>query len=231
MNILKRFFSNEKSENYNLKSNNSICLDDYLDKEFINSLYFSSDQLQEDYINNIRKILKETIVNCKIERINFSAYYTENKIDIPFIFEAIKFFDENNGKIKLSKYYTALSVCRHNIIEKLNNKIYDFRFEEELALKAFKSDYRNYARIETLFVLGEAFFKANELKKTRLYFDIIYKDKYNLSDVTISNFHRRIGDIYLYNHEKKEALKWYKSGFELNSKLGVKKLIANLEKE
>lgn len=143
--------------------------------------------------------------------------------------EVIK-FDENNGKIKLSKYYIALRVCRYNIVKKLNNKIYDFRFEEELALNAFKSEYRNYARIETLFVLGEAFFKANQLEKMNLYFDIIYKEKYDLSNVITSNFHRRIADIYLYIHEKKEALKWYKSGIQLNSKLGVKKLITNLEK-
>lgn len=229
MNIFKRFFSKEKNGNHNFQSNDSIRLDDYLDKEFINSLYFSNDKFKDDYIDSIKTILKETIENYKIERVKFSEYIIDNKIDMPFIMEVIK-FDENNGKIKLSKYYIALCVCRYNIVKKLNNKIYDFRFEEELALNAFKFDYRNYARIETLFVLGEAFFKANEFEKTNLYFNIIYKDKYDLSDVTISSFHRRIADIYLYINEEKEALKWYKSGVQLNSKLGVKKLIANLEK-
>jgi hypothetical protein len=228
MNIFKRFFSNKKNRSHNFKSNNRIYLDDYLDKEFINFLYFSSDYLKTDFINSIKTILIETIENCKIERIKFSEYINDNKIDIPFIMEVIK-FDENIGEIKLSQYYTALNISRYNIIEKLNNKIYDFKFEEELALNAFKSDYRNYSRIEMLFVLGEAFFKTNQLEKMNFYFDVIYNDKYDLSNGVVSNFHRRIADIYLYIHERKEALKWYKSGVQLNSKLGVKKLIARLE--
>lgn len=189
-----------------------------------------NEQFKVDYIDSIKTILEATIENRKIEKVKILAYITNNEFDIPFIMEVIK-FDENNGKFKLNKYYTALNVSRYNIVKKLNNKIYDFKFEEELALNAFGSDYRNYARIETLFTLGEAFLKANELEKTSLYFEMIYNDKYDLSEVTVSNFHRRIGNIYLDIHEKKKALKWYKSGQQLNSKLGVKKLIANLEKE
>lgn len=210
MNIFKRFFSKEKDGNLNLHFNNRNCIDDYLDEEFINSLYFSSNKVKDDYIDSIRTILKVTIENYKIERIKISEYIIDNKINIPLIMEVIK-FDEDIGKIKLSKYYIALCVCRYNIANKLNNKIYDFRFEEELALNAFQSDYRNYVRIETLFVLGESFFQANEIGKTNLYFDTIYNDKYDLSDVTISHFHRRIADIYLSIHENIEALKWYKS--------------------
>lgn len=229
MNWFKNLFSLSKKRTKYLIPNNEIPLANYLDIEFINYLYFNCEQLKIDYINNIKKILETTIENSKIERNKVLDYITNNEINIPFMMEAIK-FDEYNGNFKLKKYYTALNVSKHNIKEKINNKIYCFKFEEELALNAFKADYRNYARIETLFILGEAFLKANELEKSSLYFNIIYKDKYDLSEVTVSSFHRKIGNIYLDIQEEKKALKWYKSGLQLNSKLGVKKLIESLEK-
>jgi hypothetical protein len=106
-----------------------------------------------------------------------------------------------------------------------------FHFEEALAQNALKSDHRNYARLETLFAFGEAFFNKKDFEKMSYYFDLIHNDRYELGETTVSNFHRLIGDIYLRHDNKTEGLKWYKSGLKLNPKLGVKKLIANLEKE
>jgi len=230
MNWLKNIFSSSKKQDHSFDNKIKVSLDDYIDEEFISYLYFSNEQLKIDYIDNIKKILEVTMENDKIERIKFSDYFIKNNINIPFIMEVVK-FDEYNGKFKLSKYYTALNVIKYNIAGKINDKAYLFKFEEELAHNHFKSDFRNYTRIETLFSFGEAFLKANEIKKMTLYFDTIYHDNYDLSEVTVSNFHRRIGDIYLDILDKMEALKWYKSGLQLNSKLGVKKLIANLEME
>lgn len=230
MNWLKYIFFPSRKRDHSFGIKTKISLYDFIDEEFINYLHFSNEQIKIDYIESIKNVLEATIENDKIERVKFSDYVIDNKIDTPFIMEAIK-FDEFNGRFKLSKYYTVLNVAKHNIAAKINGKVYDFKFEEKLTHNHFKSDFRNYARIETLFAFGDAFFKASEIKKMTIYFDIIYNDKYDLSEVTVSNFHRRIGDIYLALHDKKEALKWYKSGLQLNSKLGVKKLITNLEME
>jgi hypothetical protein len=230
MNWLKKIFFKTRKRNQNFRNEIITSLDTFVDEEFISYLYFSNEQIKIDYIESIKKILETTIENGEIQRIKFSNYIVDNKIEIPFILETIK-FDDFNGKYKLSKYYTALNVAKHNIAAKINNKIYNFEFEEEITCKHFKSDLRNYTRIETLFAFGDAFFKAKKIKKMTIYFDIIYNDNYDLSDITISNFYRRIGDIYLAIHDRKVALKWYKSGLRLNSKLGVKKIIANLEME
>lgn len=231
MNWLKSIFtSSENPKAYPIQKDKIISADNYIDLEFIKVLYFKDSQLRNNYINSIRKIIEDTIVDDEISRVKVSEYLTYNENNIPFLMEAIK-LDEFNGKIKINKYYTALGISRYNIRKKIDNDHFDFTFEETLALNAFKSEYRNYVRLETLFLLGRAFLIANNISKMNFYFDIIYKDKYELSEVAVSKFHRLIGDIYMDNDKKTEAFKWYKSGLQLNSKLGVKKIFITLEKE
>ena len=177
-----------------------------------------------------KAVLEKTIENGKIDRPRVAEYINQNDNDIPFLLDAIT-FDENNEQHKLENYYIALSVCRFNLHGKIDAQFFDFDFEEILAKKAFKDDFRNYARIETSFMLGEAFLIANNTSKANYYFDIIFNDTYDLSGDTVSKFFRQIGDIYLECDYKTQALKWYKKGLQLNSKLGVKKQVANLEKE
>jgi hypothetical protein len=210
--------------------NKAIHGNEYLDLDFIDNLYFKNDQLKDSYINSIKSVLNDNILTGEISRVKVSEYITNNNSDIPFLMDAIK-FDEFNGNSKVVRYYTALGICRYNINAKIENNYYEFLFEETLALNTLQSDNRNYARLEILFILGDAFLKANDFAKMNYYFGIISSDKYDLSGVTISNFHRLIGDIYLRNDNKNEALKWYRSGLQLNSKLGVKKLVKTLEEE
>ena len=230
MNWLKNIFTTKQPENKHFQNNITTITDKYLDIEFINSLYFKTAQHKNEYIEKIKAVLDKTIENGKIERPKVAEYINQNDNDIPFLLDAIT-FDEYNGEHKLNKYYTALNVCRFNLHGKIEAQFFDFDFEETLAKQAFKSDHRNYARIETLFMFGEAFFIANNVTKADYYFDIIFNDTYELSGDTVSKFFRQIGDIYLERDNKSAALTWYKKGLQLNSKLGVKKQVANLEKE
>ena len=107
---------------------------------------------------------------------------------------------------------------------------FDFTFEEDLIKKTLeKTIHTDYARISTLLVLGQSFSKANDLDKMESAFNIIRRDQYDLSPVTISNFYRSVGEVYLELTNKEKALEWFKSGLTINPKLGVKKLIDKLE--
>jgi len=230
MNWLKNIFTTKQPENKHFQNDITTITDSYLDIDFINSLYFKSAQHRNDYIEKVKVVLDKTIESGKIERTKVAEYINQNDNDIPFLLDAIT-FDEYNGEHKLDKYYTALSVCRFNIYGKLEAQFFDFDFEETLAKKVFKSDHRNYARIETLFMLGEAFLIAKVVTKADYYFEIIFNDTYDLSGDTVSKFFRQIGDTYLERGNKSAALNWYKKGLQLNPKLGIKKQVTNLEKE
>jgi hypothetical protein len=81
------------------------ALEDYLDNEFINALYFKSEQARDNYISSIRAVLKTIIENQEISRVNLSEYIINNETDIPFLIDAIKLEKENyNGKFKIESY-------------------------------------------------------------------------------------------------------------------------------
>lgn len=231
MTWLKNLFSS-KPNHYedSAVKNTTIAIDDNLDDEFINALYFKNDQIKDNYISSIKQVLNSILETGEISRVRVSEYMTKNETGIPFLLDAIK-TDNRIGKFKIESYYTALGICRHNLFEKIEAGNFDFQFEETLARNALKSYYRKYARLETLFTLGKAFFHKKDFEKMSYYFDIIRIDDYELSESTVSNFHRLIGDIYLECDKKIEGLNWYKSGLKLNANLGVKKITANLEKE
>jgi len=205
MNWLKNIFTTKQPEDKHFKNDSTTITDKNLDIEFINSLYFKTAEDKNEYIEKIKAVVEKTIENRKIERPKVAEYINQNGNDIPFLLDAVT-FDEYNGEHKLNKYYTALSVCRFNLHGKIEAQFFDFDFEEALARKAFESDYKNYARIETLFMLGEAFLIANNVTKADYYFDIIFNDTYELSGDTVSKFFRQIGDTYLERGKKGAAL-------------------------
>ena len=60
---------------------------------------------------------------------------------------------------------------------------------------------------------------------------MIYKDKYDLSETIVLRFYRWIWDIYVGNNNKALALRWHKLQLQLNTKLGVKKLVVIIENQ
>jgi hypothetical protein len=115
---------------------------------------------------------------------------------------------------------------------KVENSFYDFKFEEDLIKDTLqKSTHSDFARINTLFDLGHAFYKANDVIKMESVFNLIQTEKHDLSPSTVANFYRSIGEIYIELAQTDKALDWLRAGLTLNPKLGVKKLIDKLEKK
>ncbi len=74
MNWLKKIFDSSPPKPETPSQEPSFNLDDSIDMEFINCIYFKDDQSKADYINAVKIILKATVANDKIE----SGYYGPN---------------------------------------------------------------------------------------------------------------------------------------------------------
>jgi hypothetical protein len=63
-----------------------------------------------------------------------------------------------------------------------------------------------------------------------IYFKMIENDKYDLSPNTVADFIRLIGEDYNKIGDFKNAYHYLSIGLKLNPNLGVKKLLAKIEK-
>ncbi|MFA5772959.1 MAG: hypothetical protein WC974_09540 [Thermoplasmata archaeon] len=128
-----------------------------------------------------------------------------------------KVIEELKGITKITKW-TPLDICFYNLEKKTENNFLDFQWEETLISDAIKNNHLiNYERIDALYRLGYAFYKANNIEKMEHYFNIIRSEKYNLGPTTIVNYYRSIDEIYgkiyeIYNELKQDgkALEWLK---------------------
>jgi tetratricopeptide (TPR) repeat protein len=227
-----------------------------IDLDFIDLIYFKDSEKKKKFISDVESFLNKLKINSQTDEVSGTKLVAENNFGseemIPFLNEIISYDSETtttkfqiNGEEpkeintnkksitidKLNHYYTALNLASYNLEMKVENSYFDLAFEEELIKKTLeKAIHTDYARISTLLILGQSFCKANEIDKMESTFNIIRKDQYDLSPVTISNFYRSIADTYLELTDKEKALDWFKAGLTINPKLGVKKLIEKLEK-
>ena len=63
------------------------------------------------------------------------------------------------------------------------------------------------------------------------YYDNILSDSFDLSQNTVADFIRLAGEDFYRIGNLTEALKYFKKGLELNPKLGVKKIVVEIEKK
>lgn len=229
-----------------------------IDKDFINLFYFKNEDEKSNYSEQIIKIASN--LNIKVGMDYFSAhkilteynYSSENEF-IPFLIDSLLFksilnpktesYNRSNadnkliinngfGEQKLKTYYSALNFCSVNLLRKTENNYFDFQYEENLITQTLeKSDLFNFARIDTLFNLGQAYLKADNLKMMDNAFERIKSVSFHLAESTISNYYRSIGEIYIKLNDNNKALDWLKSGLKINPKLGVKKLVDQIEKQ
>jgi tetratricopeptide (TPR) repeat protein len=221
-----------------------------LDNDFINFIYFKDEKEKEKFISEIEKVLSKLKINKQTDVVSGTKKVAEETI--PFLNEIISYnlqtvttIIEEKGKEatvrtvntildthdKLENYYIALKLCSHNLEKKIENRFYDFKFEEDLINKTLKkSDLFNFARISTLFGLGTSFYKANQIENMEKTFNKIRHENYQLSSSTVADYYRKIGEIYIELKQNGKALDWLKDGLTLKPKLGVKKLIDRLEK-
>ena len=204
-----------------------------LDKDFIGLLYFKDEIEQNEFISKLDILVSELEINEHTDiltgRKKVADYNRDAGDPIPFLNEILFYGPKSN---KLENYYTALNLCSHNLESKTKNSFYDFKFEEDLINKVLeKSELYNFARVSTLFILGESFYKANQIESMENTFNKIRKGNYELSPSTVADYYRKIGEIYFELKQNEKSLDWLKAGLILNPKLGVKKLIDKLEKK
>lgn len=204
-----------------------------LDNDFINVIYFKDEIEKTNFISETEKLVSKLKISEQTDlvtgRKKVVDYNIEAEEPIPFLNEMLSYSLKTN---KLDNYYTALNLCSHNLEKKTENSFYDFKFEEELINKILeKSDLFNFARVSTLFILGVSFYKANQIKSMENTFNKIRKENYELSQSTVADYYRNIGEIYFELKQNEKSLDWLKAGLTLNPKLGVKKLIDKLEKK
>ncbi|UEG48629.1 hypothetical protein LK994_08265 [Ferruginibacter lapsinanis] len=226
-----------------------------IDYEFIDKLYFHTAELKDIFIYQLNEILTVLKISEQTKRVEttqlLTDYITNKEIEIPFLIYLFNFetysieidkvsnieiskkiaFASNKGKEKLSHYYTGLNVASYNIEKKIAAGYLDFLEEEELINRTLSDEHYDFARISGLFLLGHGFFVSNNIEKMEYYFNIIKKDKYELSNITVSEYYRAIGEEYYNAKILEKSLIWLKDGITLNPKLGVKKLIQKIENE
>ncbi|MDB4107887.1 hypothetical protein N9595_05420 [Bacteroidia bacterium] len=101
------------------------------------------------------------------------------------------------GIANLNSYYSALNFCSENLSRKLENNNLDFDFEEELLNKVLENfGLFDFARLDTLFSLGNAYYEASQFDKMELIFKRILSEEYSLSPETVARYYRSIGYIY-----------------------------------
>jgi tetratricopeptide (TPR) repeat protein len=260
MNIFKALFGNKTSSEKNdeqitrtivIKSNTTY---DGIDTEFIDQIFFPTEEERQEFISLIEKIIQELNITSETTRVEFMdifpKYINDKEIELPFIAELFKFHttidtvlkndnkiieskegpEEIIGRSKISHYYIAMKLCAHNLIEK-NKASYESIDEEEiLFLNTLKDDTKDYVRLNNLVLLGRSFMLRNNLDKMVKYYQNILDDNFELSPNTIADHLRIAGEDFYEMKQYDKALYFLKKGLELNPKLGVKKLVAEIEK-
>ena len=226
-----------------------------LDHDFINLLYFISQDEKAVFINKLLETIENLSITNETLRTEFMTtfpnYINTNEIDLPFIAELFNFhntiltvsvpdetiiqtkqgYTEICGKEKLQNYYTAIRLASHNLQVKADNQILDIADEEKLILGILSDSHKDFARINIFLQLGKSFMQQKNFDKMTHYYDSILSDGFDLCPNTVADFIRDAGEDFYQLGKLPEALKYFKKGLELNPKLGVKKIVAEIEKK
>lgn len=217
--------------------------------------YYANNSDREHFMAYINTVIDKYIP--KDEYINFGEINTKifNDFDIQEEFEFdISVFDylilkeelfiETNGNLTQYKDeityqgrynfdHNTYFICDFNI-ERLFAKsdAQDFDWDREIkriadALQS-STDY-NHNRLYTLYQLGELFFKHEYFEKAAGYFSWISSENYSLSEATVSEVYKEIGELYKSIKDFSSAKKWFEKGLEINPKLAVKKILKGLQ--
>jgi hypothetical protein len=202
-----------------------------IDSTLIDRIYFHSQADKTEYLEKIDSILKRLEVKIGDPRLDVIKKIADGNIPLQFLNETLAY----SGGLQYSKntdrnnYYTNCKLCEYNIAAKVAARVYDFQPEEILFKSILSIDLNGYAKANLIFTMGKEFSKLDLWEKADSYFEIFRQTTFELSPVTVSDFYRRIAEIYLEAGKKEASLYWLKEGLGINPKLGVKKLIKTLE--
>ena len=263
MNFLKNFFKSnqEPDSNKNLPSEKKVIEIrnltnfDGLDYDFIDLLFFISQDEKTKFINNLLGIIKILGITNETTRVQFMEsfpnYIHDNEIELPFIAELFNFhssivkvsvldettierkegYNEIRGKEKLQNYYTAIRLASYNLQAKNDNGIQDIIEEESLILNSLSDSHKDFARINIFLQLGKSFMQQNNFEMMSNYYNRILSESFDLSLNTVADFIRNAAEDFYQFGKLGDALIFFKKGIELNPKLGVKKIVAEIEKK
>ncbi|MGG9972438.1 hypothetical protein ACQ33O_11650 [Ferruginibacter sp. SUN002] len=244
----------QQSQNRVIEIRNSTKFDG-LDHDFIDLLYFITQDEKIVFVTKLLEIIEELGITKETLRTefmeSFTNYINSNEIDLPFIAELFNFhnitvtvsvpdetiietregYTEIRGKEKLQHYYTAIRLASYNLQVKADNQIQNIADEEKLILDSLSDRHKDFARINIFLQLGKSFKLQKNFDKMGHYYDSILTDSFDLSQNTVADFIRVAGEDFYQLGKLTEALKYFKKGLELNPKLGVKKIVAEIEKK
>ena len=202
-----------------------------IDLDLIDRIYFHSAADRTEFLTEIQSTLSQLSIRIGDNRLEIINKIADANVAFEFLSDVLAF----TGDLQYSKksdrnnYYTNCKLCEYNLVKKLKYGENDFRNEEVLFHSLILIDLSGYAKANLIFNMGHTFAQLNLWEKADFYFDVLRSDIFELSPVTVSDFYRRIAEVYLVSGFKNTALIWLKRGVRLNSKLAVKKIIKQLE--
>lgn len=214
-----------------LKNIIRICENDY---ELKNKLIYTCSILSEKYIEMYGESDYFLSAYFILKVRNFNIWH-HNELNLRSIsdefFEYNANFEEDikNPKIKLK--YSALNLQWK--IKELNTDIIEIENYICQALDEIPEYNINpigYDIIKSLFNLGLHYSDINK-NKSDFYLNKIDREWSEISNNTVSNYFKKIGEIYLKQNDYIKAKYWFEKGLKLNPKLSVIKLLQKIEKE
>jgi tetratricopeptide (TPR) repeat protein len=244
--------SEKLADTYKTKSFSLVTVISGVRKEFETSEPHV--EIYEKYIApSIIKSLYMDSSNLKYDIEKVESDYLNKGVVVPLHFDRVlildsKIEDKKTGKVfrnleikeKLEpfslepKSYQKVDIIINRILEKIEDANTNI-FDEEKELLEILTDSENlkgrYAELNGYYYLGISNIKIGLTEKAETYFDKLVKLESDISKMTIAkDFLRPIGELYEEKGINAKALFWYKKAVEFSPTIGLKKKIAQLEK-
>ena len=228
-----------------------------IDLDFINLIYFKDDNQKKEYYDLIVLFLSENDIdeNTPFSRVNdLIVKYEYEGGDKWFVFMHSAFLyasynvyvkgdkilkelirnDETYpvGALKLNDYYLAMRLVLHNIKNKIIHGEKDCQFELNLLEKNLVGkDGYDYVGLSTTVELSKLYLVNNRIREAEMFLKMFINGTNNshISNSTIGEFYKEIGETYLILEDYLKALEFFNMGVQINPKLGVKRKIIEIE--
>ncbi len=245
--------SEKLADSYKTKSFSLVTVISGVRKEFEKSEPHV--EIYEKYIApSIIKSLYMDSSNLKYDIEKVESEFLDKGVVVPLHFDRVlvldsKIEDKKTGKVfrnleikeKLEpfslepKSYQKVDIIINRILQKIEDADTNI-FDEEKELLEILSDSENlkgrYAELNGYYYLGISNIKIGLTEKAEKYFDKLVKLESDISKMTIAkDFLRPIGELYEEKGINTKALFWYKKAVEFSPTIGLKKKIAQLEKQ
>ena len=228
-----------------------------IDVEFINLIYFKDDNQKKEYYDLLALFLVDNSIdeNTPFSRvIDLIVKYEHEGGDKWFVFmhdvflcagynvykkedkmvkELVSIGETYDvGILKLNDYYLAMRLVLHNVKNKIAHGEKDCQFELNLLEKNLgDKDGYDYVGLSTTVELSKLYLINNRISEAEMFLKMFINGTNNshISNSTVGEFFKEIGESYLMLEDYQNTLKFFKMGVQINPKLGVKRKIIEIE--